>query len=95
MKGLARMSRGISLNEVMVVTTHKMKINRTIVNTKRTWPPNNVPDNCASKISFIAAKKYLIEPTERAPVDAAHGVPEAAPEPRHDGEGGETDGVVL
>ena len=36
LKGLARMSRGISLNEVMVVTTHKMKINRTIVNTKRT-----------------------------------------------------------
>ena len=90
------MSRGISLNEVMVVTTHKMKINRTIVNTKRTWPPNNVPDNCASKISFIIyCQKYLIEPTERAPVDAAHGVPEAAPEPRHDGEGGETDGVVL
>ena len=47
------------------------------------------------KNKFHYCQKYLIEPTERAPVDAAHGVPEAAPEPRHDGEGGETDGVVL
>ena len=36
MKGLAIMSRGISLNEVMVVTTQKMKINNTIVNTNLT-----------------------------------------------------------
>ena len=37
------MSSGISLKEVMVVTTHRMKINRTMVNTNLTWPPKNVP----------------------------------------------------
>ena len=47
------------------------------------------------KHRFYYCQKYLSGPTERAPVDAAHGVAEAAPEARHDGEGGETDGVVL
>lgn len=36
LKGLAMMSRGISLNEVIVVTTQKTKINNTIVKTNLT-----------------------------------------------------------
>ena len=33
--------------------------------------------------------------TDPAPVDGAHEVAEGAAQPRHDGEGGQADGVVL
>ena len=36
-------SRGISLKEVMVVTTQRMKMNNTMVKTNLTCPPKNVP----------------------------------------------------
>ena len=36
LKGLVMMSRGISLKEVMVVTTQRTKINSTMVNTNLT-----------------------------------------------------------
>ena len=41
--GVVRTSNGISLNEVRVMETQKIKIIRTRVNTARTCPPSKVP----------------------------------------------------
>ena len=43
LNGLVMISRGISLKEVMVVTTQRMKMNNTMVKTNLTCPPKNVP----------------------------------------------------
>ena len=94
----ARTSKGISLKLYKVMMTQAMNMNVTRVKTARTCPPSITPDKdislpiCHFYFKFV---KFYRTDKSAVPIDSAHGVAKRSAQSGHDGEGAQTQGMIL